>query len=600
MNFKYLALLSYFILSISCKKNKSNIEHKVKETIVQGAPKPNEATKKRIDTLYYNENWDTTTKDKASFFRPLNFLKKDDLWIIRDYYITGELQYEAYSKNKIEKIWEGDAIWFEKNGAISQQTRYFRGIEITGDNKNEIEQEKMYETYDIEKIAGEVLKSKETGYILNDTIPDNLFLFNDDYTDVIPNKRLIIQLNSEEGLYYQNEFTFNKDNYLDKAYFENNQLILKFKDERRLTNWKRTLHFKLQELDSIESMDYDEYYEPEFILQEDKSFAEYPILNKKDYSKRNTSHFGDSIYLRSLKFKDTTNNYTWSSLQKTTNYQDTLYNDNDVEDIKIYSFLDSIKDNKTIHIKKGVYNFSKISYHKFEASDKEITVDYGELSIKGYSNIKFIAEKGVYFVSNDTHSDVVDFTNCNNIEINNIHAVHNVKETFCEAPVYGIWNSNNITFNNCIIDGSGKYGFYINNNSNSIRILNSTITNCSRSALYVSKSNIFMDNVKIINNDFEGCIINLNDSSLELENCLIEKNTVKAYYSFDFRDSNCKISNSTINIDLDSNNEYIFNISSNKNNTLVEHSTIKIKNKEKLSKEKSPKLRFIDCTFKEM
>ena len=586
MNIKYIVSILSLSLLISCnnKKLKNNIK---KETSSNKEIEDNIKLSSSIDTLFYNQDWELTSKKEASFYRPLNFKQKNGLWEIKDYYISGKLQYIAYSRSKEEEVWEGKAIWYSENGTIIQQTSYFKGIEMTEENANKIKQEKIYSTYGIEKKNSEVFLSMEIGNLSQDSIPDYVFLFNDDNSDRIPNKRLLIQLNDKEGIFYDYEFLIEKDNYLDNVSIKNNQLILNYKDQRRLTNWKRSLIFKLEEQDTSKVEDYDEYFEPNFILKKDTGFASYPYYNKKISVHKNSSNFGN-VFLANIKFKDSTNNYTWASLQKTTNFQDYKYQYEDEFDM-LYSLLDSIKDNKTIHIKKGIYNFSKISYNNNGSKDKEVTVENGALYIKGYSNIKFIAEEGVYFVSNDTHSDIIDFVNCQNIEIKNINAVHNVKETFCEAPVFSINNSKNITFDNCIVDGSGEYGFYITNNSGNVKILNTTIKNCSSNAVVAYKSEIFMDNVKIINNEFSGSILDVNHSTIEMKNCIIKDNTVQSINYFDVRFSKLKMDNVNLEAILNNNeSSVLFYISNKTDEVLIKNSTITLNNKEKLFRTYSP------------
>ena len=77
-------------------------------------------------TTYYNEQWKITTKDQAAYYRP-SPQKENELWLIKDYYITGELQFEGHSKAKDKELWDGDITWYFPNGRIEDKYRYKNG-----------------------------------------------------------------------------------------------------------------------------------------------------------------------------------------------------------------------------------------------------------------------------------------------------------------------------------------------------------------------------------------------------------------------------------------------------------------------------------------
>ena len=47
------------------------------------------------DTIYYNQDWDETTRLNASFYRPMPLKKDGDKELIKDYYMNGTLQFES-------------------------------------------------------------------------------------------------------------------------------------------------------------------------------------------------------------------------------------------------------------------------------------------------------------------------------------------------------------------------------------------------------------------------------------------------------------------------------------------------------------------------
>lgn len=78
------------------------------------------------DTTWLNDKWKKTTKDSALFFRP-PFKKQDKLYLVQDYYKSGQLQMEGYSLSPSEISLTGEARWFEKNGKLKQRSMYAAG-----------------------------------------------------------------------------------------------------------------------------------------------------------------------------------------------------------------------------------------------------------------------------------------------------------------------------------------------------------------------------------------------------------------------------------------------------------------------------------------
>lgn len=74
-------------------------------------------------TVYYNDLWQETTKDSASFYR-LPAKKEGDLYRFKDYYISGQLQMSGLSSSSKNPRWQGKVTWYDKDGKISQQSNY--------------------------------------------------------------------------------------------------------------------------------------------------------------------------------------------------------------------------------------------------------------------------------------------------------------------------------------------------------------------------------------------------------------------------------------------------------------------------------------------
>ena len=75
------------------------------------------------DTIWFSKKWKKAIKEKASFYRP--FPKKvGNLYKLKDYLISGELQMETFSKHPDKDVFEGKAIWYNKDGSISEEGEY--------------------------------------------------------------------------------------------------------------------------------------------------------------------------------------------------------------------------------------------------------------------------------------------------------------------------------------------------------------------------------------------------------------------------------------------------------------------------------------------
>jgi antitoxin component YwqK of YwqJK toxin-antitoxin module len=80
------------------------------------------------DTLYFNLDWKECPKQKAYYFRSSTF--NGDLYLIKDYFITGQIQFECLSKTKVEPLQQvGRAIFYRKTGEVLSEKNFENGIE---------------------------------------------------------------------------------------------------------------------------------------------------------------------------------------------------------------------------------------------------------------------------------------------------------------------------------------------------------------------------------------------------------------------------------------------------------------------------------------
>ena len=78
---------------------------------------------------YFDSNWKETTKEKASYYRDLP-KKENGIWLIKDYYISGEKQFVGHAKDSLATILEGDVTWYFKTGKVQSKIRYKNGKQI--------------------------------------------------------------------------------------------------------------------------------------------------------------------------------------------------------------------------------------------------------------------------------------------------------------------------------------------------------------------------------------------------------------------------------------------------------------------------------------
>ena len=68
------------------------------------------------DTLYFDSNWEVTTKENHEFYRPLPLNKIGDLSLIVDFYKNGNMQMQGYAYTDSIAVFAGDVYWYDKNG----------------------------------------------------------------------------------------------------------------------------------------------------------------------------------------------------------------------------------------------------------------------------------------------------------------------------------------------------------------------------------------------------------------------------------------------------------------------------------------------------
>lgn len=86
------------------------------------------------EVIYYDQNWQETTKEKASFYRNVPLEEKDGMVLIKDYYISGAIQMTGWAQKDDENSFEGTVTWFSENGTPSTEGDYKNGA-VDGEYK---------------------------------------------------------------------------------------------------------------------------------------------------------------------------------------------------------------------------------------------------------------------------------------------------------------------------------------------------------------------------------------------------------------------------------------------------------------------------------
>ena len=86
------------------------------------------------DTLWFDANWNASTKSQASYFRPKP-MKKGNGFLWKDFYLSGAKQMEAVSLKENEEVFDGIVTWYYENGNVMQTVKYQNNM-LIGERKN--------------------------------------------------------------------------------------------------------------------------------------------------------------------------------------------------------------------------------------------------------------------------------------------------------------------------------------------------------------------------------------------------------------------------------------------------------------------------------
>ncbi|WP_437921269.1 hypothetical protein [Sphingobacterium sp. LRF_L2] len=73
------------------------------------------------DTLYFDQDWQETTRDQYSYYRLLPVKKVGELYLIQDFYKNGKLQMQGYALANNPDVYVGDVYWYDRDGNDQEQ-----------------------------------------------------------------------------------------------------------------------------------------------------------------------------------------------------------------------------------------------------------------------------------------------------------------------------------------------------------------------------------------------------------------------------------------------------------------------------------------------
>lgn len=82
------------------------------------------------ERIYFDENWEATTKDHMVYYRETS--KQGNLILLKDYYKNGTLQFEGLASDVTpnHEVYEGKVTWYFPDGKPEKIAEYVKGVPI--------------------------------------------------------------------------------------------------------------------------------------------------------------------------------------------------------------------------------------------------------------------------------------------------------------------------------------------------------------------------------------------------------------------------------------------------------------------------------------
>lgn len=80
----------------------------------------------KMDTVYFNANWEKTNNLSYDYYRIA--VKENNLFFVKDYYKSNQLQMKGVFKSLDKEIKHGDFVWYFPNGRVNQKSYFENNV----------------------------------------------------------------------------------------------------------------------------------------------------------------------------------------------------------------------------------------------------------------------------------------------------------------------------------------------------------------------------------------------------------------------------------------------------------------------------------------
>ena len=191
--------------------------------------------------------------------------------------------------------------------------------------------------------------------------------------------------------------------------------------------------------------------------------------------------------------------------------------------------LNAIAPNKRIILSSGTYNLSSVNIASVNNNyvSWETVYDGTEVIVTGVKNCIISGSTGAEATSivvEPRYADVLRFSNCFNISIDNLTIGHTTEPGYCTGGVLNFFESQNAGIESCVLYGCGTLGI-IADKVNGLTVSDTEIKDCTYGIMSVSSSYSmsfencsFYDCVGYTMMTFDNC------DDVSFDGCLIENN----------------------------------------------------------------------------
>lgn len=123
------------------------------------------------EKIYFDENWDVTSKDKMEFYRESS--KQGTLTLVKDFYKNGTLQMEGLVSDTTPgaEVYEGKITWYYPDGKIQNFGTFKKGVQNGAaqsyDSKGRLTEDVIYNAEGLYSGKNFIFKDVELGYDSN-------------------------------------------------------------------------------------------------------------------------------------------------------------------------------------------------------------------------------------------------------------------------------------------------------------------------------------------------------------------------------------------------------------------------------------------------